>query len=384
MRSCVRRLVIVSSIAVLVASGALAVASAGSRGAIAPSKPHLRERRILAIALKAAAGAGDSTPTLIQHSEGSRYRANLVDSGDIVPGSQWSYLIAERGHFTLKDASVPSGARPPRGTVLTLILSARTGEVTDGGLSNRYPDLAKLGKVYTDRSPLTGRGSSYGIDIQAIYDQNGNPVVGANFRPKANLASPSWEICSPPNASTCTPANSDLQSLEPGPSPAGTVFQATATYEGHTYTARTAVWLGQVRAIRRPRLEGRPQTGRLVMANPALWHGGWQPDPAYKPQLGALSGGRLPAFDFLSVEACRTRSASRCINLSAGGPSRASAQQPVRVARRFIGWYLFAFDERLPADTVFDAPAYGTPGAVPPLKLGPTVARSEPVGPVRS
>jgi hypothetical protein len=384
MLSCIRRLLTVSPIVVLVAGGALAAASAGSRGAVAPSKPHLRERRILAIALKAAAAAGDSTPTLIQHSESSRYRANLVDSGDIVPGSQWSYVIAERGHFTLNDASVPSGAQAPRGTVLTLIVSARTGQVTDDGLSNRYPDLAKLGKVYTDRSPLTGRGSSYGIDIQAIYDQNGNPLIGANFRPKANLASPSWETCPPPNASTCTPASTDAQSLEPGPSPAGTVFQATATYEGHTYTARSAVWLGQVRAIHRPRLEGRPQTGSMVMAKPARWHGGWRPDPGYKPQLGAMSGGRLPAFDFLSVEACRTKSASRCINLTAGGSSRASAQQPVRVTRRFIGWYLFAFDERLPADTVFDAPAYGSPGAVPPLKLGPTVGRSGPSGPVRS
>jgi hypothetical protein len=56
----------------------------------------------------------------------------------------------------------------------------------------------------------------------------------------------------------------------------------------------------------------------------------------------------------------------------------------VRVARRFIGWYLFAFDQRFAADTVFDDPAYGSPGAVPPLKVGRTVARSEPAGPVRS
>jgi hypothetical protein len=96
-----------------------------------------------------------------------------------------------------------------------------------------------------------------------------------------------------------------------------------------------------------------------------------------------MSGGRQPGFDLLSVEACRTRSGDHCVNLTPGGPNSDSAQQPATVARRFIGWYLFAFDQRIPGDTVFDAPAYGRPEAVPPLKVGATVARSDPVGPVR-
>lgn len=381
MRSTVRRLLSVVVAVVGVAGGALAVAAAGSGSVTKWRKPHLRERRILAIALEAAAAAGDSTPTLIQHSEGSRHRANLIASGDIVGGSQWSYLIAERGHFAANSTYAPRGGREPRGTVLTLIISARTGQLTDTGISNRYPNLAELGHVYTDRSTAV---SSYGIDIQAVYNPDGSPSLVANFRPRANLAHPSWEICSPPSRSVCTPVGKALESLEPGPSPAGTVFQAIATYAGHTYTARTAVWLGQVRATRLPQLEGRPRTGRLVMARPALWRGGWQPDPAYKPQLGAMSGGRQPSLDLLSVEACRTRLGNHCINLTPGGPSRASAQQPVSVTRRFIGWYLFAFDQRLAGDTVFDTPAYGSPGAVPPLNVGPTVARSEPAGPIRS
>jgi hypothetical protein len=165
--------------------------------------------------------------------------------------------------------------------------------VSDTGVSNRYPGLAELGHVYTDSSAAV---SSCGIDIQAVYDQDGNPSLVANFRPKANLAHPSWEICPPASGSVCTPAGNGLQSLEPGQLPTGTVFQAIARYAEHTYRARSAVWLGQVRATRRPRLEGRPQIGQLVRARPALWRGGWQPDRAYKPQLGAMSGGRQPSL----------------------------------------------------------------------------------------
>jgi hypothetical protein len=150
MRSGVRRSFTVVLAAGVVAGGALAAAWTASSSASTSGKPHLTERRILEIALKAAAGAGDPAPTLIQHSAGTRYRANLVDSGDVVVGSQWSYLIAERGHFILNGAPIPPGARAPKGTVLTLIVNARTGEVTDSGLSDRYPHLARLGPVHTD------------------------------------------------------------------------------------------------------------------------------------------------------------------------------------------------------------------------------------------
>lgn len=116
----------------------------------ARAKPHLTERRILSIAKTAAARAGDPKPTLIQHSEGTRHRANLIDSGDIVPGQQWSYLIAERGRFIFIDAPRPPGARAPAGSVLTLVVDASTGKITDTGLSNRYPKLAALGPVTND------------------------------------------------------------------------------------------------------------------------------------------------------------------------------------------------------------------------------------------
>ena len=113
-------------------------------------KPHLSRNRILALARRAATDAGDATPTLIQHVEATRFDAVRVSSGDLVYAWNWSYLIAERGHFVFTNASGPPGAPPPKGTVLTLVVDAATGNITDDGLDNHYPPLAELGPVTTD------------------------------------------------------------------------------------------------------------------------------------------------------------------------------------------------------------------------------------------
>jgi hypothetical protein len=148
-----RTLVIVAVAAGLMVAGVVAVSSlAAARSR--PGRPHLTESRIVQIAERAAAAAGDRTPTLIQHSEGTRQRANEIASGDRVPGKRWSYLIAERGSFVLKSVSPPPGARPPRGSVLTLVVDAVTGTVSDFGVSNQYPNLAALGAVTTDLRQL--------------------------------------------------------------------------------------------------------------------------------------------------------------------------------------------------------------------------------------
>jgi hypothetical protein len=52
------------------------------------------------------------------------------------------------------------------------------------------------------------------------------------------------------------------------------------------------------------------------------------------------------------------------------------------VPRRYVGWYLFAYDQRLARDTAFAEPGYNEAAAVPPLHTGRTVTRSSPVGPV--
>jgi hypothetical protein len=138
-----------TTIGLAVAGVAIASSSAAS-SQTANARPHLSECRILRIAETAAARTGDPLPSLIEHSEGTRYKVNLVASGDIVPGRQWSYLIAEQGHFVLKNASRPPGARAPRGSVLTLVVDASTAQTTDVGVSHRYPHLTTLGHVTED------------------------------------------------------------------------------------------------------------------------------------------------------------------------------------------------------------------------------------------
>lgn len=118
-------------------------------------EPHLSERTVLALANRAATGAGDPSPTLIQHVESTRFNAVRISSGDLVFAWNWSYLIAVRGHFIATDVSVPPGAKAPTGSVLTLVVDAATGQTTDFGLGNRYPPLTELGPVTTDLRSTT-------------------------------------------------------------------------------------------------------------------------------------------------------------------------------------------------------------------------------------
>jgi hypothetical protein len=145
-----RRFIVLALAAGVAGVGTFAVAWTASSSPHRSTTPSPAEQRILKIALKAAARAGDPSPVLIQHGSGTRHRANLVASGDGVSGSQWSYLIAERGHFVTTDAQIPGPAAALRGTVITIIVNARTGEITDSGFSGPYPHLAMLGPVHTD------------------------------------------------------------------------------------------------------------------------------------------------------------------------------------------------------------------------------------------
>ena len=220
----------------------------------------------------------------------------------------------------------------------------------------------------------------WGVTIQAVYDQHGNPLLVANFSPSGNLAQPSWAICAPPHTRVCRAAGNRSQGLSPGATNPGTVFRATATYHGRTYAATSAVWRGQLHAVHPPELEGEVRVGAHVNVTGAVWGGGWQPGPGYQRQLGAQSGGRAPAIDELSIEACRTQQATHCVSLRPAEEQGARLRHPIRVGRRFKGWYLFGFDQHFSGDTAF---ATSTTPTQALLTAGPTVARSRPYGPVR-
>jgi hypothetical protein len=142
------------------------------------------------------------------------------------------------------------------------------------------------------------------------------------------------------------------------------------------------VWLGTVRAITPPRLIGRPAVGATVTARKSRWSGGWQTDPAWRPHDGPDSGGRGAGFDYLRIEACRSRAGEHCVTISAPNEGYGFSNRPPVVAARFANWYLFAFDERFAHDTAFAGVGLSSPEALPPLKAGPTIARSVPAGPV--
>jgi len=111
--------------------------------------PSITASQMLTLGQSVASHVGDSSPTQIQDAEGSRAQANLVASGDIVAGDQPSYLIVERGNFVANNVPVPRGEPAPSGTVLTLVVDATTGEITDEGIQNNDPNLSSLGAVTT-------------------------------------------------------------------------------------------------------------------------------------------------------------------------------------------------------------------------------------------
>lgn len=115
-----------------------------------PAKPRpvLSEKRILTLAMAAAKRGRDPHPTLVQHAAGTHFKAVLIGQGDLIDEWNWSYLIAVRGHFEYTGVGLADTTL--HGTVITLVVDAATAQVTDAGLSNRYPRLARLGKVTTD------------------------------------------------------------------------------------------------------------------------------------------------------------------------------------------------------------------------------------------
>jgi hypothetical protein len=94
-----------------------------------------------------AAGMGDSTPSSIEYVTGNRKQVVLALSGDEVEGNTNVDAIIMHGSFVANHAPRPSEAAAPSGTVLTLVINATTGELTDFGLQNTEPNIAAFGPV---------------------------------------------------------------------------------------------------------------------------------------------------------------------------------------------------------------------------------------------
>src|SRR5689334_2855255 len=96
---------------------AVALTAVGGRVSAAshqqPSAESPLDARIQTIAQQFARGMGDQSPTEIAWVAGRRKAANRVDSGAGVDSNPPVYLIAVRGHFVDRGASVPYGAKLP-------------------------------------------------------------------------------------------------------------------------------------------------------------------------------------------------------------------------------------------------------------------------------
>jgi hypothetical protein len=121
-----------------------------------PSSPAgtdtpLTETQISQTAHKYAAAMGDPNPSSIEHVESTRQQAVAVLSGDKVSTNPDVYAIVMRGQFVDNEAPLPGDATAPSGSVLTIIINATTGQLTDLGVQNQVPDLTSLGPVTTDQ-----------------------------------------------------------------------------------------------------------------------------------------------------------------------------------------------------------------------------------------
>jgi hypothetical protein len=146
----------------LLAAAALGIAAAagafagGSHPRVvqgAPPPPSAAELRTLERdALDAARGAGDAHPTDGVVVPSTRQVAERVDAGAVVDSNQPAYFVLVHGHFTSNMA--PPGGTPPRGTILTLTIDARTNRSTDSGIEDGVPNLDAIGKP--EPLPLSG------------------------------------------------------------------------------------------------------------------------------------------------------------------------------------------------------------------------------------
>jgi len=112
------------------------------------------ESELLALALEVAARVGGPGPELIQHARGGRYEVTRT-TGSTVFSEAPSYIVVMKGNFRA------GRRRPPRHRCTndeefvayrfqTLVVDIETGQITDSGSSNHWPDLASLGAVVTD------------------------------------------------------------------------------------------------------------------------------------------------------------------------------------------------------------------------------------------
>jgi hypothetical protein len=114
------------------------------------STATLAAAQILAQINYLAAGNGEPNPTDIQYvsTTGADAAKALSEAPPPGPaGAESVILVAARGRFTGYGAKIPPGAALPTGTVITAVMDAASGALTEWGISRTFPQLATLGPV---------------------------------------------------------------------------------------------------------------------------------------------------------------------------------------------------------------------------------------------
>ncbi len=120
--------------------------------AAAPIVSAIDESELLALAREVAGRSGDPNPELIQHARGSRFDVTRT-TGSTVFSDAPSYIVVMKGSFRRR-VTRPRGHLTDEQLVSypfqIVVIDIETGKITDGGCSNRAPDLTSLGEVVTD------------------------------------------------------------------------------------------------------------------------------------------------------------------------------------------------------------------------------------------
>ncbi|CAB4917269.1 unannotated protein [freshwater metagenome] len=205
---------------------------------------------------------------------------------------------------------------------------------------------------------------------QHLLAADGSPSLVANRSPVGG-APARWRVCDP----ECGPIVAEGPTFSPGPTAAGTTFEATTTgTDGAVSSVRSRPWGGQVAVVGPPTVTGEVRIGRVVTAAGGTWTGGWGDDRG------------VPA-----LRACRTPAATDCRFFGPRDVLGSARQGASAIDPAFAGWYVGAYEQRHARETAFPAvapapePPLGTPTDRRPVDPGvatPTLAYGPLVGPV--
>jgi hypothetical protein len=200
------------------------------------------------------------------------------------------------------------------------------------------------------------------LDVSFGYyineDGTGGLDATVSGAPIGQAPSVNWEACPP--AAACTPIaprQGSSPSVLTGTGTPGTVFVVTASNGSQTAKATSLPWLGLVRAVTAPAIQGNLHVGGLVTPVPGVWSGGWGNDTS-----------------LLQLQICRTATGAGCVVIADSYYWSKCPGTGAVLTYDFVGQYVRIVEKRIGRSTPFPAFGVGSPGGLHPIEPGPTGA----------